>query len=181
MRPYSKDFRPRGMSFWRLDSAASKWIETLHSSFWGLKGSICYPYVITEHPTVFVAPHSASRVAHTPTRWLIGAPCVECLGGWGMENSSSLPLAHFFQASGIHWVGVQLLDGVVASWLGRRGRQKVAAGHLRVVGVYPHKGFWFSCLFASLRSVIEGNTGGVKRFVFFLLLSLSLFFFFCLF
>lgn len=115
------------MTFWSLSVAASKWIET-HSPYQGLKGYICYPYAITEHPNVFVAPHLAPWDSHTQTRWLIVAPCVECLLGWGMENSSSLPLPHFLQASGIHWVGVRLLDSVVASWLGRRGEMKGCSG-----------------------------------------------------
>lgn len=56
-------------------------------------------------------------------------------GAEGWRTAALCRCPTFFPASGIHWVGVRLLDSAVASWLGRRGRQKVAAGYLRLVGV----------------------------------------------
>lgn len=113
-------------------------------------------------------------VSHTQTRRLIVAPCVECLGGWGRESSSALPLPHFLQASGIHWVGVRLLYSAAASWLGRRGETKGCSGIFTRGGSLATQRllvFVFVCV------SVESNwrrQGGVKR-------TPHFFFVFCLF
>lgn len=93
-------------------------------------------------------------------------------GIWGRESSSALSLPHFLQASGIHWVGVRLLDSAVASWLGRRGDTKGCSGIVTRGGSLATQRL---LVFAFVCVSVESNwrrQGGVKR--------TPHFFFFCL-
>lgn len=135
IRPYSKSFRPPGMTFLKPQCRCQQVDWNTPFALSRSKGihmlSICH--------------HRASNClccstfcfllfSHSDSLADCGSMCWMSRG-WGMESSSSLPLPHFIQASGIHCVAARLLDSVVASRLGRGGRRKVAAGYLHMVGV----------------------------------------------
>lgn len=154
------------MHFWSLHAAASKRDKNTPTRSnairlpQSLKGSICYPYVITEHPNVFVAPHSAACLgfSHSDSPADRGSMCWTSRGAEGGRAAALCRCPAFFRhLEFIGWVCGYLTAPWLLDWA-VGGRQKVA-GYLRVVGVWPHKGFWFSCLFASLWRVTEDDRG----------------------